>query len=138
MNSLTQFFVFVFKAIFYRNKQIPKKQLEYLFYTAVRRFSIFEGGRGVTNRGIDRFIGGVRGGTMHFKIIGGGGLAPAAHPAPTHRFYWSLLQTNVIFTFALSCFTFTSITESISSDHYHFHVDRSTSLYSALAFSLSL
>ena len=34
MNSLIQFFVFVFKAIFYRNKQTPKKQLEYLF-TAV-------------------------------------------------------------------------------------------------------
>ena len=46
MNSLIQFFVFVFKAIFYRDKQIPKKQLEYLFYTGVRRFSILEwGGR---------------------------------------------------------------------------------------------
>ena len=31
MSRLIQFFVFVFNEIFYRNKQIAKKQLEYLF-----------------------------------------------------------------------------------------------------------
>ena len=82
INSLIQFFVIIFKAIFYRNKQIPKKQLEYLFYTGVRRFSILVVGEGGgVSLCIDRFIwggGGVIGDTMHFKIIGGGGLALAA------------------------------------------------------------
>ena len=48
MNSLIQFFIFVFKAIFYHNMQIQKKQLEYLFYTDVRRVSILGWGWGRT------------------------------------------------------------------------------------------
>ena len=54
------------------------------------------------------------------KLLGGGW--PLLHPptplVPTPMFYWSLEQTNAIFTCALSFFPFTSITESISSDHY--------------------
>ena len=68
---------------------------------------------------------------MHFKIMGGDELTSAAPipSVPTPMFYWSLAQKNAIFTFALSfVYYVTSITESTSSDHYHFRVDRSTSL----------
>ena len=81
---------------------MQKKQLEYL------EGSQYCSGSGGAKLGIDRFIwGGMSGeGTMNFKFIGGGGamLASAAHPTPvpTPMFYWSLAQTNAIFTCALS------------------------------------
>ena len=59
---------FVFKAIFYHNKQMPKQQFEYSLLQW--RKKILNIGWG-TKLDIDRFIGGMRGGTMHFKIIGG-------------------------------------------------------------------
>ena len=104
---------------------MPKKQLEYLFYTGVRRFSILGGGRGRGRGGIwtSLILTGLLGAWGHnafnFFFLGGV-LAPAAQPtlAPAPMFYSSLAHTNAIFTCALSFFKFTSINESISSNHY--------------------
>ena len=122
MNSVIQFFIFVFKAIFYRKKQTPKKQLEYLYYTGVRRFSIFSffwGGEGQSLVLTGLLGGGHEGGTMISKL-----LLPTA---PHHRSYaYVLLIVSTDKCHIHMCtifFTLTSINESISSDHYHFHVD---------------
>ena len=76
---------------------LPKKQLEYLLYTGVRRFSILGRGMGgeggEANLGIGRFIGGQEGGTMHFKIIGRG-LAPDTPPRPFQRLCFIVVSAN--------------------------------------------
>ena len=95
MNSLTQFFVFVFKAIFHRNKHIPKKQLKHFFYTGVRRFSISGGGEGgggggrggEANLSIDRFIEGREGRHNAFQNYWERCLAPAAPPPPVRKLF---------------------------------------------------
>ena len=129
MNSLIQFFVFVFK-------QMPKKQLEYLFYTVVRRFSIF--GAGVQSLVLTGLLGGMRGHNAFQNYWGM--LAPAAHPR-SYAYVLLVVSANKCHIHMCIFFTFTSINESISSDHYHFHVDRSTkrewNLY-ACALTLSL
>ena len=105
-------FATYFRAVQKANSE--KKQLKYLFSTGIRRFPILGGWGGGANLDIDRFIGGVRVGTMHHfnRIIGGGGLAPAASFPPFLRLYYigrySRQCEFAIFT--CTYFTFTSIT----------------------------
>ena len=74
--------------MFYRNKQIRKTQLEYLFYTGVRRLSILGLG---ANLGIDLFIRGREGRYNAFQNIGGGGVLA---PATPRSYAYFLLVVN--------------------------------------------
>ena len=64
-----------------------------------------EGGGG-SKLGIDRLTKGHEGAQCILKLLGA--LGPAAHatPVPTPMFYWSLAQTNAIFTFALAFYVY--------------------------------
>ena len=70
------------------------------------------------------------GGTMHFKIFGRGRpLLPFPPPPHSRSYAYVLLVVSADKCHIHMCaIFFMSITESISSDYYHFHVDRSTKL----------
>ena len=87
MNSLIQFFVFDFKAIVYRNKQMPKKQLEYL------ECSQYWGGGGRQSLVLTGLLGGMR---DHIsKLLGGAGPYCPPHPVPTPMSSRKLLRIKV-------------------------------------------
>ena len=100
MNSLIQFFVFVFNEIFYRNKQIPKKQLKYLLHWGKTVPNTGgRGGGGVANCGTDWLIWGHEGwGHTAFQSYWEGAGPCYMYPPRvlTPMFYWSLAQTNAI------------------------------------------
>ena len=76
------FSFFVFKAIFYRNKHMPKKQLEYLEGSQYLGWRSGVAGGGA-KLGTDRITEGHKGGAQCIsKLLGEGVLAIASHPTP--------------------------------------------------------